>query len=82
MTAMLSVTRANEAQFGVDRFRFDLDESQGRFDRATLLIPDVQIKGELSAETALRPLFDLVWQAAGLARSYNFDEHGNWAPQR
>lgn len=30
------------------------------------------------AATALRPLFDLVWQsAAGLPRSFNYNEPGN-----
>ncbi len=79
LTAMLSLTRANEVRFGVDRNRFDLDDHQGCFDRATLLIPDVQIKGELAGEAALRPLFDLLWQAAGLERSFSYDQNGKWS---
>ena len=43
---------------------------------------DLLLRSEDSVEQALRPLFDQVWQAAGLLRSYNYDDQGNWAPQR
>ena len=29
-------------------------------------------------EIFMHPIFDAVWQACGLPRSYNYDEQGNW----
>lgn len=83
MTAMLSVLGADRTELGIDRFRFRLDGDQmGRFDRPNLLVPDVQLAADLPVELTLRPLFDYVWQAAGLLRSYNYNERGEWAPMR
>lgn len=80
MTAMLSILGADRTELGLDRFRFRLDDHMGRFDRPQLLIPDVLLPSDLAPEAALRPLFDQVWQAAGLLRSYNYNEQGEWAP--
>lgn len=47
-------------------------------DRRELLLPEVAIEdleGDLYA--ILRPLFDMVWNAAGWPRSMNYDEAGN-----
>ncbi len=82
VTAMWSLLGADRTELGVDRLRFRLDDNMGRFDRPTLVVPDVLLRSEDSVEQALRPLFDQVWQAAGLLRSYNYDDQGNWAPQR
>lgn len=30
----------------------------------------------------LKPMFDLIWNACGFMRSKNFDDEGNWKPQR
>lgn len=48
-------------------------------DRDILAIPDVLI-GEFGADLkeALRPVFDALWQSAGAARSFSYDEQGNW----
>lgn len=35
---------------------------------------------ELARE--LKPVFDIVWNAAGYVRSLHYDEHGNWNPRR
>lgn len=82
VTAMWSLLGADRTELGLDRWRFNLDGGMGRFDRPTLVVPDVLLRSEDSAEQALRPLFDQIWQAAGLLRSYNYDDQGNWAPQR
>jgi hypothetical protein len=29
-------------------------------------------------ENALRPAFDTLYQSAGMPRSFNYDEQGNW----
>jgi hypothetical protein len=48
-------------------------------DRDVLALPE-QVVDDLSVDssTILRPLFDLVWNASGFARSRNFDDSGKW----
>jgi Putative DNA-binding domain len=78
MTAMLSILGADHVRLATDR-RFYGREGLGRFDRKSLVLPDVLLRSEVPPHTALRPLFDLVWQSAGYLRSYNYDDAGNWA---
>lgn len=81
MTAMLSVLGADRTELGIDQRRFQLHgDHMGRFDRPQLVIPDVLLASDMASEEALRPLFDQVWQAAGLLRSFNYNEQGEWAP--
>jgi hypothetical protein len=48
-------------------------------DRDVLLLPESNIDNlEVSGARILRPLFDLVWNASGYARSPNFDADSNW----
>jgi hypothetical protein len=50
-----------------------------RIDKQNLLIPEVVIEDlSIPVEMSFRPMFDLVWQACGIRRSMNYDEHGNW----
>ena len=81
LTCMLSIHRANEVWLGLDRNRFELDDDQGKFDRSTLALAEILIPADVPAEQALRPLFDLVWQSAGLIRSFNYTAAGEWAPR-
>ena len=47
----------------------------------TLMLPEIAIEERcVQPEKALRPLFDMVWNAFGYSRSSNYDEHGNWSP--
>jgi hypothetical protein len=83
MTAMLSVLRADRIDLGVERGRFAMfEQNMGRFDRETLIVPDVLLMADEPVERALKPLFDQVWQAAGLLRSFNYDANGVWAPRK
>ena len=83
ITMMLSIIGAKQVELGLDRHRFAfLDAHQGRFDRDTLVLPDVILPESLPEAQALRPVFDLVWQAAGLNGSINYNSDGEWAPQR
>lgn len=56
-------------------------------DRDILLLPDViiddfnSVLGFKEVAKILRPIFDAVWNACGLARSLNYDEQGNWNPR-
>jgi hypothetical protein len=82
LAVMLSILRANEVQLGV---RHDLDfiePHQGFFDRKTLVLPDVLTQGDMPAELAMKPVFDLVWQSAGFRGSRNYNAEGQWTPQR
>lgn len=82
VTVMLSLLRADETQLGVDS-RYDfLDDHQTFFDRKTIVLPDVLARSDLTPELALKPVFDLVWQAAGFERSRNYSAAGLWAPAR
>lgn len=76
---MISLLRAKEMELGMDRFDFSIEQYQGHFDRDTVVISDVLARSDLSAELALKPAFDLVWQAAGLPYSWNYDAAGQWA---
>jgi hypothetical protein len=79
-TVMLSILQANQLKLGVrDTYGF-LDKHQTLFDRHTLVIPDVLAPADIAPEVALRPMFDMVWQAAGLERSRNYNAEGVWAP--
>jgi hypothetical protein len=82
MTAMWSLLHADKSELGLDRWRFHHGDNLGRFDRPTIVIPDVLLRAEDDTQVALRPLFDLIWQAGGMQRSFNYDEQGNWAPPR
>ena len=46
----------------------------------TLTVPEIIIEErKAQPEKALRPLFDMVWNAFGFSRSFNYDEQGNWS---
>lgn len=82
MTCMLSIIGADRADLGLDPRRYFVDDHQGYFDRKTLVLPDVLLPSELLPEQALKPVFDLVWQSAGLERSMNYNAAGEWAARR
>jgi hypothetical protein len=82
MTCMVSLLDADHVELGFDRHRYMLDDHQGFFDRKTLVLPDVLLPADLSPEQALKPVFDLVWQSAGMERSANYNAAGDWAPVR
>jgi len=78
---MLSLLRADEVQLGVrSDWGFD-DPHQTLFDRKTLVLPDIVARSNVTSEKALKPAFDLMWQAAGFAGSWNFNDAGEWAPR-
>lgn len=79
-TVMLSLLRANEAKLGVRNDWGFAEPYQSLFDRKVIALPDVLAKSDLSAEHALKPAFDLMWQAAGFEGSRNYNAAGDWAP--
>jgi hypothetical protein len=79
---MVSILEADNVELGIDRWRFNLDDHQGYFDRKTVVLSDVLLPAELTPAQALRPVFDLVWQSAGMERSFNYNAAGEWMPER
>ncbi|MCK9388052.1 MAG: ATP-binding protein [Sulfuritalea sp.] len=78
---MLSLLHADEVRLGVHSdWGFD-DPHQTLFDRKILVLPDIVARSEVSPEKAMRPAFDLMWQAAGFVGSRNYNNAGEWAPR-
>lgn len=78
MTCLISILNANRVELGFERSRYRVEEHQGYFDRTMLILPDVLLPSELSPEQALRAVFDLVWQSAGMECSGNYAVSGEW----
>jgi len=52
-------------------------------DRDAAILPDVVIDElDVDVAKAMKPIFDAVWNACGYARSFNYNEAGEWSPQR
>ncbi len=61
-----------------DRMRFWHNDYY-KIDRDILQLPETIIESyDIEPKDILRPMFDLIWNACGFKRSYNFDEAGNW----
>jgi hypothetical protein len=78
---MLSLLRADEVKLGVRSDGWFDDPHQTLFDRKILVLPDIVAPAEASPEKAMRPAFDLMWQAAGFVGSQNYNNAGEWAPR-
>ncbi|MEM9539929.1 MAG: ATP-binding protein [Cyanobacteria bacterium P01_E01_bin.42] len=50
-----------------------------QIDRDNLILPEIVIEDfNVNIERVMKPIFDTVWNAAGIVRSPNYDEQGNW----
>lgn len=48
-------------------------------DRDSLILPEVMIENwSDNPASSLRPIFDMVWNAFGYERSFNYDASGQW----
>ena len=48
-------------------------------DRNNLFLPEVIVDNyETNPEEILRPVFDMIWNAYGYVRCFNYDENGKW----
>jgi hypothetical protein len=53
--------------------------STAGFDREVVVLPEALVEGDNWAiGKVLKPVFDVMWQAAGWDRDRNLDDHGNW----
>lgn len=74
----LSLLGVNGHRFAVDNRRF---MGRDRYaDRDALVLPEILIEDWAAdpAET-MRPVFDMIWNAFGYERSFNYDENGRWS---
>ena len=77
---MLSLLRVSDYRIIIDDL---VEDSHGHpIDRDVLMVPDLLL-GSLDVEAfalakIIRPVLDVVWNAAGYPRSHNFDQEGNW----
>lgn len=77
---MLSLLRADEVKLAI-KSDWDIDyPHQTLFDRKTLVLPDVLAQSDATPQQAMKPAFDLIWQAAGFVGSQNYNSSGEWAP--
>lgn len=52
-------------------------------DRDYAVLPDVVIENlDADVSKEMKPIFDAVWNACGYPHSSNYDDNGNWNPQR
>jgi hypothetical protein len=50
-----------------------------KIDRSTLILPETRIDSfDVDRDTVLRPMFDMIWNAAGWPRSQHYDSQGVW----
>jgi hypothetical protein len=78
VAALMSILGADQVEMAFNKFNYNLDNTQGRFDRKIVVLPDVLVPVDATPYRGLKPMFDLVWQAAGMHGSINFDEAGEW----
>jgi hypothetical protein len=77
----LSFVGVKNSQLVTERDYFRRFEQHG-LDRDVLLLPEVVIDNfGVDLVSMLRPQFDLVWNAYGYLRSFNFDDAGKWTGQ-
>jgi hypothetical protein len=58
------------------------DLSQHAIDRSIVWLPESKIDGFDTDPVQLRPMLDVLWNAAGLERSFNYDEQGERKPRQ
>lgn len=79
---MVSLLRADEVKLGVRGDWGFEDHHQTLFDRRVLVLPDILALDDVTPEQAMKPAFDMLWQAAGFTGSRNYNASGAWAPSR
>lgn len=80
VAAMLSIIGADQVVFSAPR-AFDDDGARLRI--PILKCGDTLIESfELPPHTALRPMFDHLWQAYGFSHCPHYNSAGDWAPRR
>lgn len=77
MVIFLTLIGVKGYEMAVDKMLFR--DEYYKIDKDILQLPETIIESfGIEPKNILRPMFDLVWNACGFKRSYNFDEVGNW----
>lgn len=77
VAVFLSLVGANQAVYAQPSHVGHGREEQP-FDRSDLLLPDVLLAVDVSVEQGVRPMFDLLAQAAGYEKSPSYGRDGEW----
>lgn len=80
-SVMISILGADKVKLAVKDDWSRFEPHQTLFDRKIIALPDVLVSADVPPEQGLRPAFDLVWQAAGFDRSWNYTKEGKWTPR-
>lgn len=79
LAVFLSLLGANQVVFSGPS---DFGSKLHRFDRHSLLLPDVLIPAEVMPGRGMRPAYDLMCQSAGMRGSTNYGPDGEWEASR
>jgi hypothetical protein len=82
MTAMLALLHANHVRVALPTTDYGQSGPDGLFDRQHVVLPDVQLQADVATDISLKPVFDLMGQACGLAGSPYYDTNGKRTPPR
>ena len=76
----LSLINCKGARLSGDYY---LEHSSAGIDRDVVMLPEVQLN-EIANDipTVMKPVFDALWNACGLPRSFNYTESGVWNVRR
>jgi hypothetical protein len=79
---LLTLAGAKGYQLGVDQMTKFFKNEPIPFDRNILAIPDTQVESFAQSEIeVLKPMFDVIWNAAGYEESLNFNKVNQWIQQ-
>lgn len=77
VSAMIAIINAERLLIPAKAEQYSPNRRLGSFDRDTIIVPDVLIPADDPLANSLKPMFDMLWQAAGYVGSCNYDESGN-----
>ena len=78
-TLIISLTGVKGYRLAVNQKLDRWGEHTHLIDRDSLILPEVVIEDYfVEPATLLRPIFDALWNSAGWARSFGYDEAGQW----
>lgn len=82
LAVALSLVNVGGSQMIASQQDYDLN-THYRIARQHLVLPEAIVDDfEKAPANILKPVFDLVWNAFGYAKSWNFDENGQWIRRR
>ena len=80
----LAIVNAKGYELGLGQMvRFYHGDDARPFSKDTMIFSMIELSGDApDIARALRPVFDHVWNAAGMPKSLNYDEAGAWSENR